>query len=266
MTNKYLKRYINKFLNDVKKHNKDYYELIKEKVEDYNLSLLQELILLIIQELSFLGKVRRRYLFPLCQCILYGIANRSLTFISINSSALTKDKNKLREKPQYRKIKDIDDELKKIQRKIKISINYLSILPDYSKDYPISDYDTAWEKNKKYLEKLSLKKAYRFSELLKADFSSYEKEIIKNINFQYLNEEITYYTNNPFIVLGFSAKEDFQKNQIYNYLFVGAMLEKVLPFSILLDVQKKNFPFEQKFYNYIRKHKLPIIFCGQKFN
>ena len=41
------------------------------------------------------------------------------------------------------------------------------------------------------------------------------------------------------------------------------MLEDLIKNAILVDVQKRVFPFEQPFYNFARKEKLPMIFYGQ---
>lgn len=265
MKDNYLKRYINKFLNDIQNHDKEYFQIIKNKIKDYNRKEIISKILITIKELSFFGQITKRNIYPLCQCILYGIANNCLTVFSMNSNALTKDINKLREKPQYAQINFINTKLEQIEKKINIPINYISILPDYSNEYPFEIYENTWAKNKGYLENVSNKKAYRLSELFQRNIEKFKKKIYATININELNKIIKYYENNKFIILSFSADSNFQRNQILNYLVSGVILEKVLPFSILLDIQKKYYPFEQKFYNYARKYKLPIILCGQKY-
>lgn len=265
MKDNYLKRYINKFLNDIQNHDKEYFQIIKNKIKDYNRKEIISKILITIKELSFFGQITKRNIYPLCQCILYGIADNCLTVFSMNSNALTKDINKLREKPQYAQINFINTKLEQIEKKINIPINYISILPDYSNEYPFELYENTWAKNKEYLENVSNKKAYRLSELFQRNIEKFKKKIYATININELNKIIKYYENNKFIILSFSADSNFQRNQILNYLVSGVILEKVLPFSILLDIQKKYYPFEQKFYNYARKYKLPIILCGQKY-
>lgn len=265
MKDNYLKRCINKFLNDIQNHDKEYFQIIKNKIKDYNRKEIISKILITIKELSFFGQITKRNIYPLCQCILYGIANNCLTVFSMNSNALTKDINKLREKPQYAQINFINTKLEQIEKKINIPINYISILPDYSNEYPFEIYENTWAKNKEYLENVSNKKAYRLSELFQRNIEKFKKKIYATININELNKIIKYYENNKFIILSFSADSNFQRNQILNYLVSGVILEKVLPFSILLDIQKKYYPFEQKFYNYARKYKLPIILCGQKY-
>ena len=265
MKDNYLKRYINKFLNDIQNHDKEYFQIIKNKIKDYNRKEIISKILITIKELSFFGQITKRNIYPLCQCILYGIANNCLTVFSMNSNALTKDINKLREKPQYAQINFINTKLEQIEKKINIPINYISILPDYSNEYPFEIYENTWAKNKEYLENVSNKKAYRLSELFQRNIEKFKKKIYATININELDKIIKYYENNKFIILSFSADSNFQRNQILNYLVSGVILEKVLPFSILLDIQKKYYPFEQKFYNYARKYKLPIILCGQKY-
>jgi hypothetical protein len=265
MKDNYLKRYINKFLNDIQNHDKEYFQIIKNKIKDYNRKEIISKILITIKELSFFGQITKRNIYPLCQCILYGIVNNCLTVFSMNSNALTKDINKLREKPQYAQINFINTKLEQIEKKINIPINYISILPDYSNEYPFEIYENTWAKNKEYLENVSNKKAYRLSELFQRNIEKFKKKIYATININELNKIIKYYENNKFIILSFSADSNFQRNQILNYLVSGVILEKVLPFSILLDIQKKYYSFEQKFYNYARKYKLPIILCGQKY-
>ena len=141
--NNYLRKYIFKFLKDIHRHDKKFYDLVcLENKFDINVELVNK-IEEIINEIKVFGNITRKYYYPLCQCILYGIMKNELLFISMNSNALIKNKTVLRDKPQYIQIKKIN--------------------------------------------------------------------------------------------------------------------------KILLDIQKKNFPFEQKFYNYARINKLPIIFCGQKY-
>lgn len=260
-----LMRYINKFLNDLQNHDKEYFQIINNKINNYNQNEIVNKILATIKELSFFGQITKKNIYPLCQCILYGIANNCLTIFSMNSNALTKDINMLREKPQYAQIDLINTKLKQIEKKIGIPINYISILPDYLDEFPFEIYEDAWNKNKEYLENVSNKKAYRLSELFQKNIEHFKKKIYTTINTNELNDIIKYYENNKFIILSFSANSDFQRNQILNYLISGVILEEILPFSILLDIQKKYYPFEQKFYNYARKYKLPIILCGQKY-
>lgn len=265
MTNKYLKRYINKFIDSCERHDKDYYNKIAYKIKTVNLDYVAHDIFVIIKELSHFGQITKKNLYPLCQCILYGILNKSLTIFSMNSNALTKKIGVLREKPQYIQIKNINKKLKEIENIINIPINYISILPDYSKEFPFELYENDWNENKRYLEKISEKPSYRLSELYGDNFQKLKDAINHTIDTQKLEQVIKYYENNNFIILGFSANPNFQREQIINYLLTGVILEKILPFGILLDVQKKYYPFEQKFYNYARKYKLPIILCGQKF-
>jgi len=263
--NKYLRKYIIKFLKGIKIHDKEFYKIVCFEENLYDNVELVDKIEEIINEINIFGGISRKYYYSLCQCILYGIKKKEILFISMNSNALIKHKNILRDKPQYVQIKNIDKILKDIEKRINIPIKYISILPDYSKDYPFELYEEQWEKNKKYLEIISNKNAYRLSEIYQKDLTVVKQEIKNNIDIIKLNELINYYENNNFIKLGFAAPSNFQREQILSYMITGYILEKVLPFSILLDVQKKNFPFEQKFYNYARKNNLPIIFCGQKY-
>lgn len=259
-------KYIIKFLKGLRKHNLEFYKLIKNKDDFENnckkISIKMEQI---INELTIFGPILRKYYYPLCQCILYGILNNEILFLSMNSNALVKNKNVLRDKPQYIQIKNINDILREIEKRINIPIKYVSLLPDFLNDFPLERYENLWEQNKNYLETVSQKKAYRLSKLIKKDLLITIDEIKNNINLVKLNKEINYYQNNNFVKLGFSASPDFQKNQILTYTFCGYILEKIFPFAILLDVQKMNFPFEQKFYNYARTNKIPIIYCGQKY-
>lgn len=176
MKDNYLKRCINKFLNDIQNHDKEYFQIIKNKIKDYNRKEIISKILITIKELSFFGQITKRNIYPLCQCILYGIANNCLTVFSMNSNALTKDINKLREKPQYAQINFINTKLEQIEKKINIPINYISILPDYSNEYPFEIYENTWAKNKEYLENVSNKKAYRLSELFQRNIEKFKKK------------------------------------------------------------------------------------------
>jgi hypothetical protein len=82
------------------------------------------------------------------------------------------------------------------------------------------------------------------------------------LNQEKLNAVIFKYANSPDLKVDFEVKPGFIAQQIKSYVAVGLILEKRLPGVILLDVQRKYYPFEQAFYNYQRELQLPIIYCG----
>jgi len=262
MNNKKLKKYVDNFVKYQLYHDKFLTKLIKENL---GVSLNKEIYELIIS-LKQIGLVNRRYLQSLCQSLIYGILNNEVIFISMNSNALQKDSKFLRDKPQYKKIYYINQQLENIFNKYNIKYKYINILPDYMDEFPLYQYDKLWEKNKEYLEEVSSVKTYRLSDIyVKKEYNEIKNIFLSHIDKDKLNRTIEYYKTNKFIKLSFTADENFQERQIINYIIVGMILEKCIPFCILLDVQKNNYPFEQKFYNYMRNYKIPIIFCGQKF-
>lgn len=107
INNKYLSRYIKKFLKDIKIHDKEFYKLFCFECELHEDLDLASKIEEVISEINSLGNITRKYYYSLCQCVLYGIMKGKILFISMNSNALIKGKNILRDKPQYIQIKNI---------------------------------------------------------------------------------------------------------------------------------------------------------------
>lgn len=213
--------------------------------------------------LEVFGKVQDKFRLPLLTCLMNGIGNGRMTLISMNSGALSAGSSELRAKPQYAEIGEIERMLDGIARETEFPYEYISILQDISYDFPLPEYDALWEKNLDYLDRQSGKKNIRLSQMLDGRYPDYLDEFRRTVDGELLEQNIRKYENNNFLAAGFHAPPGFQRKQIMSYSVLGFILERKMPTAILIDVQKKCFPYEQPFYNYARKQKLPIIFYGQ---
>ena len=258
------KKYIKKCIFDIERHNKELfsaigpvqYEVLKK---DKTINTLHE----ITSFIGTLGLLTKKEHFPLLNALAYGLSKGELTFFSMHSSALTEDPTKLREKPQYRKVQYLQDEVRAFFEKKRINFQYHSILPDYDKTFPFSTYDSSWNKNCEYIEQISGIKTTRLSKMVPGRFDAINGNLQSYMNVEELNKQIEYHGHSMSTILDFKAPENFSEKQIKTYSIIGIILEEIYPYGILLDIQKKCYPFEQPFYNFARKKKLPIILCGQ---
>lgn len=187
------------------------------------------------------------------------LKNEPLTLFTANSKSISPESRTLRDKPQYYSNEFIGNSIESfINTWSPIQINYLCILPDYDEKLPIDKYDSAWEANLKQLQSFTRHPCLRLSSFVSSnDLSDLDIETI-------FENEINEFSKRKTTLISFHANEDFIKNQIVCYAKVGLLLEKIFPHSILLDIQKHYYPFEQPYYQRLRKSHLPIIYCGQK--
>ncbi len=256
--------YIRKFIWDSPRHHKDFHA----KIEPQMAYLLNPKSLkdteTIIAEIKKLGQPTKESKVALLQNVLIGYANNNIRLFSMNSSSLTKNPVVLREKPQYKKITYLKNMVDKLAEQTGVNFSYTSILPDYDQQFPLSDYETAWENNRIQLEEVSGVKALRLSQMAPGRFEEIQSHIGDYMDVQRLNGEIEKHAKTASNVINFRAPEDFSKRQIMTYSTTGIVMEELFPDGILLDVQKRCYPFEQPFYNFARKENLPIILCGQE--
>lgn len=257
------KSYIKKIITGLKVHNVVFYNLIKDNMLFLLMDDTIDKILQIYYDLKTLGSIYTTYKYRLLLLIILGLVNKKLEIVSICSDALTTNPKVFREKKQYKKINYLRKKIKDISDKHNIEIDYFCILPNINPHYAIDCYAHSWVNNK--IEKEGKVKCYLITELFNGEYFKILNNLNKIVDINNLHKKIDYYRNNLFIVLSFAADENFQEQQILSYTTIGIFLEKFFPNIILLDVQKKRYPFEQKFYDYGRINKLPIIFSGQDF-
>lgn len=258
------KRYIKKCLVDIKKHHNDFYKLIKNDYDVLSSEKTVNLIYEIYKNLTKQGPLFNKFRFAFIKSCLIGIRNKEIILFSMCSNSLTNNPLIYRDKVQYKKILELNKYFQKISSNIEIKIKYICILPDYEEKYNSEKFDVSWDNNVKQIQTISGVKTFRLSKIANATYNDYKMKIFSDENIkEKIKDKIDYYSKNKFIVLGFDAESDFQAIQITNYSIIGLMLEDLIKNAILIDVQKKIFPFEQPFYNFARKEKLPMIFYGQ---
>jgi len=257
-------KYVSKIIHGLRLHDKDLYEKVKkiDDLEQKEINSLFEKTVLVIHRLRQLGTIKNRYKKNLCVLVFEGLLSGKISVISMNSHALSKNKDTLRDKPQYDKNNEINLFLETIAKDLKIKISYTSILADLDTDFKLDEYKEKWNLNKEYLEKKSGTNTARLSEIMKEeDFSIYNSPE-KILKMEGLDELIKKYKESQDIKIDFNTPEDFIRKQIISYVTVGIILERRLPDVFILDIQRKYYPFEQPFYNYARRVEIPIIYCG----
>ena len=258
-------KYVKKYLLGINRHNLKLYNLIKEQLPQLLTEETYQFVVDFYNELSNLGHLNYRLRIPFINSCIWGLINNNITLFSMCSHSLTENSNILRDKQQYYKIAQLSQIINQLSSKYNIKITYICLLPDYDEKFSHHRYQTSWDMNVQQIKDISSVNTYRLSQFSLVSYSSVASEIRSNDEImKNITKYSDYYCNNKFLVLGFDAPADFQKQQIYHYTITGVILERTLPFSILIDVQKKDFPFEQKFYNFARQEKLPIFFCGQQ--
>ena len=258
------KKYIHKFIWGAAKHNKEFYAKIEDKIPYLLNPKSLDNIELIIAEIKKLGLPTKNSKQPFLQNVLIGYADNNIRLFSMNSSSLTLNPNILREKPQYKKITYLNNMIAKLAEKTGINFSYTNILPDYDQQYPFDTFEKAWENNKHQIESVSGIRTERLSQMAPGRFEEISANLGSYMDTQLLDNEIKVHAESYSNFITFSAPKDFAQKQITTYSITGIVLEELIPSGILLDVQKRCYPFEQPFYNFARKEKLPIILCGQE--
>lgn len=258
------KNYIHKFVWNSSRHDKEFYAKIKDKMAYLLNPESLKNVELILAEIKKLGLPTKSSKMSLLQNVLIGYADNNIQLFSMNSSSLTPNPNVLREKPQYRKITYLNDMVNKLAKETGVNFSYTSILPDYDQRFPFNDFESAWENNKQQIEKVSGIKTERLSQIAPGRYEEISEHLENYMDIQLLNKEINQHAESYTDFINFAAPKDFSKKQIISYSVTGLVLEELLPQGILLDVQKRCYPFEQPFYNFARKEKLPIVLCGQE--
>lgn len=256
--------YIHKFIWNSPRHNIEFYEKIKDKMAYLLNPESLKNVELIIAEIKKLGLPTKNSKIALLQNVLTGYADNNIQLFSMNSSSLTSDPNRLREKPQYKKITYLNEMVNKLAEETGVNFSYTSILPDYDQRFPFENFESAWENNKWQIEDVSGIKTERLSQIAPGRFEEISKHLENYMDIPLLNKEIEKHAESYTDYINFCASKDFSKKQIISYSITGVVLEELFPSGILLDVQKRCYPFEQPFYNFARKGKLPIVLCGQE--
>ena len=258
------RKYIHKFVWDSSRHNREFYAKIKDKMAYLLNPESLKNVELIISEIKKLGLPTKSSKIALLQNVLAGYADNNIRLFSMNSSSLTSDPNRLREKPQYKKITYLNDMIDKLAKETGVHFSYTSILPDYDQRFPFEDFEIAWENNRRQIENVSGIKTERLSQMAPGRYEEIAENLENYMDVKLLNEEIEQHAESYTDIINFRAPKDFSKKQIMSYSITGIVLEELFPSGILLDVQKRCYPFEQPFYNFARKEKLPIVLCGQE--
>lgn len=260
-------KYIEKIITNLEQHDPLFVQAMGKGKFSYileNKSCYSEKIARIFSALKSYGSHSKKYNYILAKTLLYAFSRQELIFISMNSHALTKNSDQLRDKPQYKKNKEVNKFVDLIQDAVGIKASYYSILHDLDVDFPMTECNELWQQNHEMLENISNVSSIRLSEVAGERYSQYEQEIVKETSYQNLVSEIEEFSSNISKLVDFTTSDDFVDKQMRAYSITGMVLEDLFPYAILLDVQKKRYPFEQPYYNFFRKESLPIVFCGQQ--
>lgn len=257
--------YVRKYIRGLPKHDPQMYSVFGEKLSSllYVDASLPNTLSDFVRELSSIGMLPKKYRQPLLTCLLGSVALGEMRFFSIPSHALKEGSSSLRHKPQYAHGATIAESLYAIAERYDMNISYINILPDIDVAFPLATHESLWKDNCKLLERTSLTPTKRLSILAPGEYEYIETSLPALVDYKQLLDEIEMHTTSLTTLIDFSAPPDFAKAQILSYVITGILLERLYPWGVLLDIQKRLYPFEQPYYQFGRRRSLPIVFCGQ---
>lgn len=221
--------YIRKFINGLPRHDRDLYSACGEKISAMLAAepQLPKRLAILIRELESIGVIPKSEMQPLIGCLLAGISQGEIRFISMHSHALSRGLASLREKPQYACGAAIGTALQKISRICCFPFSYLSVLPDADSDFPLATHEHLWEENRLYLESASATKTSRLSTLAPGTFKIIESELPMLVDHAKLMSEIDAHSKSQSTLIDFSAPADFARKQIISYVVTGILFPDV---------------------------------------
>ena len=179
-----------------------------------------------------------------------------IVFFTANSKSISRDSKELRQKPQYHSNEWLRMEFEKIKTSAPhLPVSYLCVLPDFDPSLVLDDFSELWERNLDQIRKYTNAQCVRLSKI--ANFDTINYEAVR----KELEDDVRIFSEKQASMIEFEADANFSERQIISYAIVGQLLEKSLPNGILLDIQKRHYPFEQPFYSRLRNEKLPIFYC-----
>jgi len=258
--------YIGKFVRDLERHRKVLFSEITSLNPNFlsNPPNIAEQLCKIVSILESEGRLPKKGGASLLTGLLYGLSKGEVEFFSMNSHALIKGKPELRHKPQYIRNADIKKIAAQIADTAGVACRFSSILPDTDTDFCGDEYDDLWDKNCNSITEISGVPTTRLSKITSLSFQDAEKIISRHPSLSLLKQNILSFTKDLKKLIDFKASDNFVEKQINSYAATGLMLEQTSKYALLLDIQKKVYPFEQPFYNFFRIHPLGILFCGQE--
>ena len=130
-------KYIRKYISGLQKHNPEIYKEAESNMSMLlsasSVSVMQKLF----TQISSLGFTTKKETQPLLTSLIIGLCKQDIQLFSMNSNALLKNSNELRVKPQYERVKQINEYVQSISSSTKIKMTYMSILPDFDSDFQI---------------------------------------------------------------------------------------------------------------------------------
>jgi hypothetical protein len=175
-------------------------------------------------------------------------------FFSVASNALTRN-GSLRSKEQYSKFDKINEVIGEMTKKHGVAYTYKVILADIDHTYGLENFAEPWIKNFEYLQQQTKIPVVRMSEFLptiKKDALVAKERLADTIEKRIKSMEMA--------LRLFHATEARARHQMELYAAIGLALRDTHSAGVLLDVQKKIYPYEQPFYNELRPESpLPRI-------
>lgn len=191
--------------------------------------------------------------------IVSGTIHRRVEFVSFASNALTSD-GRIKEKRQYKRFDQISNFLENVGRDLQIDLVYRVILSDHDYLFPPHKYTRPWGQN---LE--ALREQTRVSVQLLSDslpWADVQKLLTRHeLIVRRLEGDQEVFNHNLSTRLSFKTTPERCMHQRRLYAAVGAWLEANLPTCVIMDVQKREYPYEQPCFQRLRTVPLPLIRC-----
>jgi len=168
------------------------------------------------------------------------------------------DENLLLKRKQYSAFDKIGRVIESLFQQYNLIFEIKVVLPDLHHEFSKAEYEDAWELNKKLIQKITRYPVWRLSEFddyVSTDTKAVEERLHSSATIRGRLLRIL----NPRTLSQFGANKEKADSSILYYSSIGRWLEDKSQKVIVLDVQKKEYPYQQPFYNALRTTPLPVI-------
>ena len=254
------KRYILKILNDLRRYNSFF-----SWIDELNRFEVGEKILKSVSLIEKKQLIEKKYHFRLVECLAASIANNEFIIYILNSHSLIKNSEKLRDKPQYGMNKILLSLAKEISTMLGCKLSFKCILSDIDLKFYHSSYELRWKTNANQIENFCKEIDVSRLSMPPYDFFKIHDSLLTNTEYlELVSKHADYYNDKVSTIINFHASRSFVVEQVIAYSITGLILQKLSPFAMVFDIQKKKYPFEQPMYNLLNEKKIPIIYFGQE--
>ncbi len=161
-----------------------------------------------------------------------------------------------RDKKEYRAPAVISEKLRDLPLPFGYDVLYVDIDPEVVDKSP-ENVETLFAKNFEGLCAVSGADAKRLSQAV--DDSYFERLKAEARTSEKLAKQVRELQNRPTVLAAHRIKPEAIEDRAVIYAALGKLLEETAPETILLDIQGRIYPYEQPFYDTLRRFPLPLL-------